>query len=61
MNSFLILAASDSDAQQRVTENTVKSATGSRAPAATVADMAWLEGHWTIGQKSGRADPRIGE
>ena len=34
-------------AQERVTEHTIKPAPGSRPPAATIADMAWLAGHWT--------------
>lgn len=34
-------------AQERQTENTVKLSPGQKPPAATIADMAWLEGHWT--------------
>lgn len=34
-------------AQEKVTERTIKPSPGSRPPAATIADMAWMAGHWT--------------
>ena len=34
-------------AQERLTERTFKLKPGARPPAATIADMAWLAGHWT--------------
>jgi hypothetical protein len=34
-------------AQERQTEHTVKLAPGQKPPPATIADMAWLAGHWT--------------
>jgi hypothetical protein len=34
-------------AQDKITERTFKLAAGAKPPAATLADMAWLAGHWT--------------
>jgi hypothetical protein len=42
-----IVLATAAAAQEKVTEHTIKLAAGSRPPAATIADMAWLAGHWT--------------
>ena len=47
------LAAS---AQEKVTEHTIRLATGSRPPAASIADMAWLAGHWAVEGLGGVAD-----
>jgi hypothetical protein len=46
--SVLTLAlAGPAAAQDRQTEHTFKSRPGAQPPAATIADMAWLAGHWT--------------
>jgi hypothetical protein len=34
-------------AQERLTENTLKLNPDKKSTAATIADMAWLAGHWT--------------
>jgi hypothetical protein len=41
------LGASGATAQERQTEHTVKLTPGQKPAAATIADMAWLAGHWT--------------
>src|SRR5262245_5787700 len=33
-------------AQERLTEHTLKLSAGKQSPTATIADMAWLSGHW---------------
>lgn len=33
--------------QERLTEHTLKLSPGKKSPASTIADMAWLSGHWT--------------
>jgi hypothetical protein len=43
-------------AQERITENTLKLAPGQSSPAATIADMAWLAGHWTGDGLGGRSE-----
>ena len=43
----LAIGATPLAAQERVTEHTIKPAPGSKPPAATIVDMAWLAGHWT--------------
>jgi hypothetical protein len=35
------------NAHERLTEHTFKLSAGKQSPAATIADMAWLAGHWT--------------
>jgi hypothetical protein len=40
------LAASGATAQERQTEHTVKLSPGQQPAPATIADMAWLAGHW---------------
>lgn len=49
MKTFLLvfLLATAAGAQEKITENTIKLAEGAKRPAATIADMAWLEGRWT--------------
>jgi len=34
------------EGQEKLTERTLKLAPGTKSPAATLADMAWLAGHW---------------
>ncbi len=41
------LAAVPAPAQEKVTAHTFKLSAGAPPPAATIADMAWLTGHWT--------------
>jgi Domain of unknown function (DUF6265) len=41
------LGAASAHAQEKMTERTFKLAKGGKQPAATIADMAWLAGHWT--------------
>lgn len=41
------LAAAAARAQERQTEHTVKLTPGQKPADATIADMAWLAGHWT--------------
>ena len=42
-----------SQAQERLTEHTFKLSAGKQSPAATIADMAWLAGHWIGGGLGG--------
>jgi hypothetical protein len=43
----LALLASPGYAQDKLTEHTFQLGPGARSPAATLADMRWLAGHWT--------------
>jgi hypothetical protein len=43
---ILGLCSTPARAQERLTEHTLKLSAGERSPAATIADMAWLAGHW---------------
>ena len=43
----VLLAATSAAAQERNTERTYKLAAGAPSPPATIADMAFLAGHWT--------------
>jgi hypothetical protein len=43
----MLCAALPAAAQQKLTGNTYSAAPGAVPPAATLADMAWLEGGWT--------------
>ena len=54
--SVVLLNGVAATAQERVTEHTIKPATGSKPPAATIADMAWLAGHWTGPALGGLSD-----
>jgi hypothetical protein len=40
------ILAARAEGQERVTERTFKLAPGAKSPPATLADMAWLAGHW---------------
>lgn len=51
-------AGSGATGQEKVTERTIKPSAGSRPPAATIADMARLAGHWT-GEGLGGVDDEI--
>ena len=42
-----LFAVSPLLAQEKLTENTLAPAAGAPRPKATLADMAWLSGHWT--------------
>src|SRR5262245_45051261 len=44
---ILGLCSTPAWAQERLTEHTFKLSEGTQAPAATIADLAWLAGHWT--------------
>jgi hypothetical protein len=44
---LLTMLASPVAAQQTLTPNTLRLAPGQASPPATIADMAWLVGHWT--------------
>lgn len=50
------LAASAATAQERQTEHTLKRTPGQKPAAATIADMAWLAGHWTGDDLGGRSE-----
>jgi hypothetical protein len=52
----LLLLASGISAQERMTENTLKLGKGQASPPATLADMAWLAGHWTGDGLGGRSE-----
>jgi len=47
------LCFTPSQAQERLTEHTFKLSAGKQSPAATIADMAWLAGHWIGGGLGG--------
>jgi uncharacterized protein DUF6265 len=51
-----VMLGAMASAQERVTEHTIKPAPESRPPAATIADMAWLAGHWTRSALGGVGD-----
>jgi hypothetical protein len=51
-------AASVAGAQERQTEHTLRLAAGAKPGAATIADMAWLAGHW-IGEGLGGQSEEI--
>jgi hypothetical protein len=42
-----LLAALPAPAEEKVTARTFKLSPGAQSPPATIADMAWLAGHWT--------------
>ncbi|BCS32369.1 hypothetical protein TBR22_A15790 [Luteitalea sp. TBR-22] len=42
----LVCSAAGLQAQEKVTERTVKLAAGAQPPQATISDVAWLEGRW---------------
>jgi hypothetical protein len=42
-----LLIAAPADAQDKLTERTFRLKPGTASPPATLADMAWLAGHWT--------------
>lgn len=55
VGSLLLLAAT-APAQERMTANTLKLAPGQSSPPATIADMAWLAGHWKGDGLGGRSE-----
>lgn len=44
---FVTLLSLPTLAQEKQTEHTLKPSPGQKPPVATIADMAWLAGHWT--------------
>ncbi len=52
----LMLLSTSTSAQQRLTEHTLDLAPGQTPPPATIADMAWLAGHWTGDGLGGRSE-----
>jgi hypothetical protein len=53
---LLLAAAAPAPAQDRMTANTLKLAPGQSSPPATIADMAWLAGHWKGDGLGGRSE-----
>jgi hypothetical protein len=53
---LLALWATSAHAQERMTEHTLKLAPGAKSPEATLADMAWLAGHWAAPALGGEAE-----
>jgi len=52
----VILVATSSGAQEKLTEHTWKRSPGASGPRAQVEDMAWLVGHWTGEALGGTVD-----
>ena len=52
----LMLLPATASAQQRLTEHTLDLAPGQTPAPATIADMAWLAGHWTGDGLGGRSE-----
>jgi hypothetical protein len=52
----VLALASRADGQEPLTENTLKLTPGQASPRATIADMAWLAGHWTGEGLGGRSE-----
>jgi hypothetical protein len=52
----VLLAAAPAAGQDKNTEHTYKLAAGAKSPPATIADMAWLAGHWTGPALGGTSD-----
>lgn len=44
---LVVLLAANAFAQEKPAGNTIRLAEGAKRPAATIADAAWLAGHWT--------------
>jgi hypothetical protein len=55
---ILGLCSAPARAQERLTEHTLKLSAGKQSPAATIADMAWLAGHW-VGDGLGGATEEV--
>lgn len=45
--ALVCLCLTSARAQEKMTEHTLKLSAGQKSPPATIADMAWLAGHWT--------------
>jgi hypothetical protein len=52
----VVLLTDTASAQQRLTEHTLNLAPGQTPSPATIADMAWLAGHWTGDGLGGRSE-----
>lgn len=44
---FAVGHAADSRCQEKMTERTLKLAPGAKSPRATIAEVAWMAGHWS--------------
>ena len=53
---FLACLAARAQGQEKVTEHTLKLASGAKSPQATLADMAWLAGQWVGPALGGEAE-----
>ena len=55
----LLCAAASVQGQEKMTERTLKLGPGAKPPDATLADVAWLAGHW-VGPALGGRPRRFG-
>jgi hypothetical protein len=51
-----VLSAASVQAQEKMTEHTLKLASGRKSPPATMSDVAWLAGHWSGPALGGEAE-----
>jgi hypothetical protein len=52
----LVFVAASVHGQEKITERTLKLTPGAKSPQATIADMAWLAGHWVGPALGGEAE-----